>query len=140
MKNRLIAFYMHDLAGGGVERMRLALIAELSARGVPTCLIVRTRDGPLARLLPADLQVIELGCAGMLRSVPRLGRVLRNLRPRILLASLDHNNVTALLAGAWAPGTQVVICQHNALSAEARPDNPVSILAVAASGGRDCRR
>jgi exopolysaccharide biosynthesis WecB/TagA/CpsF family protein len=120
MKNGLIAIYMHDLAGGGVERMRLALIAELRGRGVPTCLIVRTRDGPLARLLPADLQVIELGCAGMLRSVPRLGRVLRNLRPRILLASLDHNNVTALLAGAWAPGTQVVICQHNALSAEAR--------------------
>jgi exopolysaccharide biosynthesis WecB/TagA/CpsF family protein len=120
MSSGLVAFYMHDLSGGGVERMRLALIAEFRARGVRTCLIVGRKQGALIDLLPADLDVVELGCAGTVRSVRKLGRVLRRLRPRILLVSLDHNNVTALLAGAWAPGTQVVICQHNALSAEAR--------------------
>jgi exopolysaccharide biosynthesis WecB/TagA/CpsF family protein len=120
MSTGLIAFYMHDLAGGGVERMRLALIAELRARGVPTCLIVGRKQGALVGLLPADLDVFELRCSGTLGSVHRLGRILRQLQPRILLASLDHNNVTALLAAAWAPDAQVVICQHNALSAEAR--------------------
>ena len=116
---RSVAFYMHDLSGGGVERMRLALIAELRARGLRVSLIVGLRQGALADRVPGDLEVIELGCQGMLRAVPPLMRVLRRLAPDVLVASLDHNNVTAMLAG-WAArtGTRVVICQHNALSAE----------------------
>ncbi len=110
---------MHDLSGGGVERMRLALIAELRARGTDVTLIVGRRHGALDGLVPADLRVISLGRQGMLGAVLTLARVLRQLRPDILVASLDHNNVTAMLAGGLArTGTRVVICQHNALSAE----------------------
>jgi len=114
-----IAFYMHDLSGGGVERMRLSLIAELRSRGLQVCLIVGRAEGALAALLPDDLEVVSLDCQGMLAAIRPLARVLARLRPRILFASLDHNNVTALLAGLWArTGTSIVICQHNALSAE----------------------
>ncbi len=114
-----IAFYMHDLSGGGVERMRLALIAELRARGVAVTLILARRRGALDGLVPTDLPVITLDRQGMLGAVLPLARVLRRVRPGVLVASLDHNNVTALLAG-WLgrAGTRVVICQHNALSAE----------------------
>ena len=116
---RCLAFYMHDLSGGGVERMRLALIAELRARGEQVTLIVGSRQGALAATVPDDLTVVSLECQGMLRAVRPLAQVLRRLRPDVLVASLDHNNVTALLAG-WLSrtGTRVVICQHNALSAE----------------------
>jgi|GEM_PF-159340 len=114
-----IAFYMHDLSGGGVERMRLSLIAELRSRGLQVCLIVGRAEGALAALLPDDLEVVSLDCQGMLGAIRPLARVLARLRPQILFASLDHNNVTALLAGLWArTGTPIVICQHNALSAE----------------------
>ncbi len=114
-----VAFYMHDLSGGGVERMRLALIAELRARGVHVTLILARRHGALDGLVPADLEVITLGRQGMLGAVLPLARVLRRVRPDVLVASLDHNNVTAMLAGWLARArTRVVICQHNALSAE----------------------
>ncbi len=114
-----VAFYMHDLSGGGVERMRLALIAELRARGVEVTLIVGLRRGALCQAVPESLDLVELGCRGMLRAVLPLARVLRERRPHVLVASLDHNNVTAMLAGTLAgTGIRVVICQHNALSAE----------------------
>ncbi len=114
-----IAFYMHDLSGGGVERMRLTLIAELRARGVAVTLILARREGALNGLVPADLPVIALDRKGMLGAVLPLARLLRSVRPDVLVASLDHNNITAMLAG-WlsCTRTRVVICQHNALSAE----------------------
>ncbi len=114
-----IAFYMHDLSGGGVERMRLALIAELRARGATVTLILARREGALAGLVPPDLPVITLNRKGMLATVLPLARALRSVQPDVLVASLDHNNVTAMLAGWLARArTRVVICQHNALSAE----------------------
>ncbi len=113
------AFYMHDLSGGGVERMRLALIGELRSRGIETTLILGARTGGLAALLPADLRVVTLGRTGMLPAVAPLARALRQLRPDLLVASLDHNNVTAILARLVSRvPARVVICQHNALSAE----------------------
>ena len=119
MNARHIAFYMHDLSGGGVERMRLALIAELRARGLDVRLVVGSLRGPLACLLPADLSVAELGKSRMVAAVVPLARYLRRTRPTVLIASLDHNNITALLARMLTRvPTAVVICQHNALSAE----------------------
>jgi exopolysaccharide biosynthesis WecB/TagA/CpsF family protein len=115
-----VAFYMHDLSGGGVERMRLSLIRALQARGLAVTLIVSHRQGPLAALLPNGLDVVELGLHGVLRSVLPLARVLRRVRPDVLVASLDHNNVTAMLARSLGnTGARLVICQHNALSAQA---------------------
>jgi exopolysaccharide biosynthesis WecB/TagA/CpsF family protein len=119
MMVRHVAFYMHDLSGGGVERMRLALIAELRARGMRATLVVGFKSGPLASLVPHDLDVVELGSRGMLSAVLPLAKFLRTARPDVLVASLDHNNIAAILAGrVAAAGTRIVICQHNALSAE----------------------
>ena len=119
MTAKRIAFYMHDLSGGGVERMRLALIAQLRARGLDVSLIVARRHGALLPLLPPDLSVAVLGSRGMLGGVVPLARVLRQTRPDVLVASLDHNNITAMLARRLAGvATRVVVCQHNALSAE----------------------
>ena len=119
MTQRHVAFYMHDLSGGGVERMRLALIEELRARGIKATLIVGSRTGELASLLPPDLAVEALDRTGMLHSVLPLARVLRRLRADVLIASLDHNNITAVLARLVSRlPTRVVVCQHNALSAE----------------------
>jgi len=114
-----IAFYMHDLSGGGVERMRLLLIEELRARGRQVTLVVQSGHGPLKALLPRDLPLVILGRSRTWSSVIALARFLRAERPGILVASLDHNNIAALLARTLSrSGTALFICQHNALSAE----------------------
>ncbi|MFX7845363.1 glycosyltransferase, partial [Acinetobacter baumannii] len=52
---------------------------------------------------------------------PHLWRHLRDDRPDLLMSSLNHNNVVAVLAAATSlTGTPVIICQHNSLSVEAR--------------------
>jgi len=115
-----IALFMHDLSGGGVERMRLRLADGLLRQGHAVTLIVQYARGSLKAEIPHGVELVELGHARTWGSVIRLAKVLRERRPDILLSSLDHNNIAALCARLLAGGrTRLVICQHNALSAEA---------------------
>ncbi len=117
---RHLAIFMHDLSGGGVERMRLALIAAFLGRGLRVTLLLHRRAGELSDAVPIGCEVVELGGRSTLGDVPALSRFLRRARPDLLMSSLDHNNVAALLAARLSrTGVPVVICQHNALSAEA---------------------
>jgi exopolysaccharide biosynthesis WecB/TagA/CpsF family protein len=119
MQNRSVAFFMHDFAGGGVERMRLALAAALAADGCRVTIIVVNAAGPLAARVPSSVQIVDLGCRQVSRAALKLRRYVRSQRPDILISSLDHNNIAALVACIGAGrAVRLVICQHNALSAE----------------------
>jgi exopolysaccharide biosynthesis WecB/TagA/CpsF family protein len=116
---RRIAFFMHDLSGGGVERMRIRLASALAARGHTVILIVQRCDGALTTSVPDCVSLVALGQLHTPYSVVPLARWLRVHRPDILISSLDHNNIAAILARALAMvPTRLVICQHNALSGQ----------------------
>jgi len=118
-----VAFFMHDLSGGGVERMRLRLAAALAGRGHAVTLIVQSHRGALRSAVPASIELVDLATPRTWAAVGPLIAVLRERRPDILVSSLDHNNIAALCARIIVGGgTRVVICQHNALSVEATTD------------------
>lgn len=113
-----VAIYMHDLAGGGVERQSLIIAEEFRRSGINVTLVLHRLRGQLLNEMPSDLRVVDLNSTRTLGDVPRLVQFLRRERPDFLLANLDLNNVAALLAkGVGFSGTQVVICQHNPISA-----------------------
>jgi len=114
-----IAIYMQDLAGGGVERLTLDLAREFRALGHGVTLLLHERRGELVGLIPDDLEVVAFGTRRVLNDIGPIARYLRCARPDVLLSSLNHNNIVALLAKFWVGGaTRVIICQHNALSRE----------------------
>lgn len=125
------AIYMNDLASGGAERMMLAMIPLLRQRGADVTLLLHTKKGELAPTLPDDLPVVSFETRRTLADIRPLAHYLRQARPDILLASLAHNNIAALLAKAIAGGpSRVIICQHNALSSEASPGATVKFRVV----------
>jgi exopolysaccharide biosynthesis WecB/TagA/CpsF family protein len=110
---------MQDLSSGGVEQMRLSLIAALCKRGLDVTLVLVRRHGPLVRFLPSDLNVVDLGVERTVLAIPKLVEFLRATKVDILVSSLDHNNIAAMLARRISGvETRLVICQHNTLSAE----------------------
>jgi exopolysaccharide biosynthesis WecB/TagA/CpsF family protein len=116
-----VAFFMQDFAGGGVEKMRIALAGALHANGYRVTLIVARATGPLLDHVPRDVTLVDLRAGTWLQSVVKLRRFLQRRQPDVLISSLDHNNVAALLAGLRAGvDTKIIICQHNALSHEIR--------------------
>jgi exopolysaccharide biosynthesis WecB/TagA/CpsF family protein len=117
--SKSIAFFMPDLSGGGVERMRLHLTRGLIARGYDVTLILQTLRGDLRHALPLGLRLIVLDQHRVIQSVLPLAHVLQSLRPAFLISSLDHNNIAALCAASCARvQVRTIICQHNALSEE----------------------
>ena len=114
-----VAFYMHDFAGGGVERMRLRLSAALVARGMSVSIIVQANRGVLANAVPEGVSVVSLATQRTAADILPLRTLLRQRRYDVVIASLNHNNVALLLARLIAGAdTPVIICQHNALRAE----------------------
>jgi glycosyltransferase involved in cell wall biosynthesis len=115
-----VLIYMSNLSGGGVERLTLSLMTDFRRVGVSVVLFVHEAAGEMLPLLPPDLRVISFDTSRTVADLIPLARVLRRERPDILLSSLNHNNIIALLAKAVALSrTKVIICQHNALSREA---------------------
>ena len=115
-----VMIYMSDLSGGGVERLTLSLLTEFRRVGVSVTLCVHAKRGEMLPLLPPDLRVISFETSRTIADLLPLARLLRQDRPDVLMSSLNHNNIIALLAKAVARSrSKVIICQHNALSHEA---------------------
>ena len=118
-----VACYIHSLAGGGVERMRLHLLARLRELGVRTTLLLHTDEGELRAELPPGLDVRSFGTCRTMADIRPLARFMRDEKPDAMLASLGHNNVAAMLAKLLARSDcNLIVCQHNALSVETRTD------------------
>jgi glycosyltransferase involved in cell wall biosynthesis len=112
-----VAIYLHDLAGGGVERQSLIIAEEFRRHGADVTLVLHRLRGELLDQVPVGLRVVDLNSSRTLMDVPGLARFLRTTKPDILLSNVDLNNVAALLAKAVSfSGTKVVICQHNPIS------------------------
>ena len=124
-----LACYMHSLAGGGVERMRLNLLRQLGTHGVEASLLLHEAAGPLGSELPPGLPVTVFGTSRTLFDLVPLARLLKRERPDALLVSLGHNNIVALAAKLLARSRcTLVVCQHNALSAEVATDRRYRLL------------
>ena len=120
-----LTIYIPNFQGGGVERITLLLIDAFIAQGVDVSVVVHQPSGALRSLLPDHVTLVSLEAARSLTALPKLAAYLHRAKPDVLLSSLGHNNVVALWARRWVRlwggcKTRVVICQHNALSSEAR--------------------
>ncbi|MEA2745378.1 MAG: hypothetical protein QOG25_3749, partial [Acetobacteraceae bacterium] len=112
-----VAIYLHDLAGGGVERQSLIIAEEFRRDGVDVTLLLHKLRGPLLDQVPAGIRVVDMNSSRTLTDIPQLVRFLRAEQPDILLSNLDFNNIAALLAKALSfRKTKLVICQHNPIS------------------------
>ena len=112
-----VAIYLHDLAGGGVERQSLIIAEEFRRHGADVTLVLHRLRGQLLDQVPSGLRILDLNSSRTLMDIPGLVRFLRREQPDILLSNVDLNNVAALLAkGLSLSATKVVICQHNPIS------------------------
>lgn len=111
-----IAILLPDLRGGGVERMRLHLAQAFMARGLSVELVLLEAKGDLLSHVPAGLSVVDLHAPRLRQSLLPLTRYLWRRRPQALLAALWPLTSIAILATQAAPGTRVVVSDHNTLS------------------------
>lgn len=100
-----ILIALHQLGGGGVERVTLHLANGLAKRGNRVSLVLLRRGGVLEDRLSPDVEVIGIGGdapkergIGLLRAVGPLSRIIRHARPDVLLSPGNHMHPLVLLA------------------------------------------
>src|SRR3954447_13761768 len=114
-----VAFYLPDLRMGGAERVTVLLALHMVRRGRAACLILDNAEGELIPTVPAEVPVYGLGARRTRNAVVPLARLLRRLRPALLVSGMPYNNVVALAAArAVRPAPGVVLIEHGVPSLE----------------------
>lgn len=112
-----IAVLLHDLRGGGAERVVLNLVKGMVAAGKDVDLVLIKAEGTYLKDIPPGVRVINFGKSNVYKALPALIGYLRRERPAAVLAALTHINLAALIARRLSGvKTRVVICEHNQIS------------------------
>jgi len=119
---RHILVFIHSLHGGGAERVAVDLCAHWVRLGWCVTLVTQTDASGDAYALDPAVQRIVLGTAGQtgggwrslwanMRRIRRLRRVLKRVRPDMVLGMMTTSSVLAVLA-AWGLPCHVIASEH----------------------------
>lgn len=115
-----IAVVLHDLRGGGAERMVLHLAEGMVAAHREVDLVLVNAEGPYLTRVPKGVRLVDLGKRNVFKAIPALSRYLRDRRPAAVLAHLTHVNTATLIARMMAGARMpVAITEHNWISRNA---------------------
>lgn len=117
-----VALLLPTLTGGGAERVTLNLIEGLQELGCDVELVVFTSAGELADSVPENVALIDLKCERALRSPVPLAKYLRKSRPDVLIATMGHANLSAMLARLLS-GVPMRLALTEHLAVTLQPEN-----------------
>lgn len=128
--SRRILFILHNLQGGGAEKM-LARLASSLCEDYRVTVLTLTEGGIHEALLAPGVRLVCLDSPRTARALPALARFLRRERYDAMLAALTHVNVlaigAALLSGTLA---RLHVSERNAFSRD-RCVNPARSVRAA---------
>lgn len=121
-----IVIFLPSVEGGGAERVFVQLANKFVALGCQVSLAMASARGPYLSEISEDVRLIDFASRGVLHSLPKLARYLRENRPDVILSGLDHANLVAILARVISrTGVRCVISMRSVFSAVYREDRSV---------------
>ncbi len=93
-----IMIVLHDLRGGGAEKMMVRLANQLAKEGDEVEVVLLTQGGVNKDFLSDSVMLTELGANRTMLAVFPLKRHIRQSQPDAVLAVLTHVNVVAAIA------------------------------------------
>jgi glycosyltransferase involved in cell wall biosynthesis len=116
-----VDIYLPDLSGGGAERLHIQLARLFRDAGFSPRFLLNQHGGDLMNQVPEGCDVQILGASRQISALPKLVRYLREHRPDVLIANMEHMNVMAVLARIIARvDTRIIVTQHNAFSEQVK--------------------
>lgn len=114
-----VAFLLHDIGGGGAERLTIDLMAGLVARGVKVDLLLQSYFGEFMHLVPPEVTKIDLAAPRIRDTFKPLRRYLAEGRPDCLVTAMWPSPVIALAARAiGGHKTRIIVSEHCPLQSQ----------------------
>jgi glycosyltransferase involved in cell wall biosynthesis len=107
-----VAFVLPSFAGGGAQKVLLSFAVHLNRKLFAPVVIVLEEGGPWQALVPDDLRVISLARPRLRNALPELVRVLRAVRPGIIVSTIGYLNLGILLVKPLLSGRQRIIVRE----------------------------
>jgi glycosyltransferase involved in cell wall biosynthesis len=116
-RDPFIVCVLPSFAGGGAERACINLCNALSETGWRVGIVTIHGSGPMA-IVPADaVERYDLGAKRVLAGIFGLCRLLRSLKPDVVLSTPAHLNMAVLLCARWLGKTRLIVREANTPSA-----------------------
>jgi glycosyltransferase involved in cell wall biosynthesis len=93
-----LTIVLHDLRGGGAEKMMVRLANQMAEDGDEVSMILITGGGENTSFLSSNVKLVELHCYRTLKAFWPLRRALKAEQPDAILAALTHINVISAAA------------------------------------------
>lgn len=124
LKTRVL-FVIPTLRGGGAERVMVTLLKNLSRERFELALaVVDMRDAVFVADLPADVELIDLGCTRVRQALPRIVGLARMRRPDVLFSTLGYLNLAIAVAKPLLPRGTRLIARETAVVSQGIQDYP----------------
>jgi glycosyltransferase involved in cell wall biosynthesis len=104
-----VSIFLPSLHCGGAEGVMVSLANGFAQRGFSVDLVLVKAEGVYLPLVSDQVQVIDLNCSRVLTSLIPLTRYISTEKPHVILSTLDHANVTAIVARALTRGPQKIV-------------------------------
>lgn len=100
MKNKKIhiGFFIPSVRGGGAEKMFVHLANEFTKRDFKVDLLLAQKEGPYLEDISDKVKIVDLRSPRVLKSLFPLIQYLKNEKPDILVSTLNHVNIIAIIA------------------------------------------
>ena len=115
---RRVLFLLPSLGGGGAERVMVTLASRLDRARFEAHVAVLQRTGPYITELPPDVSLHDLAARRLRYAVVALVRLVRKLRPAVVLSNIGEMNLLVLLCRPLLPrGVQLLVRETMVVSA-----------------------
>ena len=114
-----IAFLIHDLRDGGVERITVSLANGIASRGIDVDLVLVNKVGKLSYFdsIEEGVRITNLRENRTLTSIVGFRRYLDESKPDVVISALTHINVATILARVAARHRpRLIVVEHNQMS------------------------
>jgi glycosyltransferase involved in cell wall biosynthesis len=126
-----VAFYLPNLAGGGVSGAVVNLMNQLTfSKEVEVLMVLNKKEGEFLRYLDSNIEIFELDTKRLRDSLFSLLKFLKKIKPDVLISGQSHVNTIALMANQMLrKKIKVIITEHGNLQ-EGLKDvrNPTKII------------
>ena len=97
-KKMHIGFFIPSMRGGGAEKVFANLANEFSHRDFKVDLVLAQKEGPYLRDVSDKINIVDLNSPRILKCLFPLASYLKNSKPDILISTLTHVNIAAIIA------------------------------------------
>jgi glycosyltransferase involved in cell wall biosynthesis len=126
-----ISIVLHDLRGGGAEKMMVRLANQLAEKGDNVEMILLTAGGVNKPFLSQSVTLIELNSARTLSAFSPLRQHLKASKPDGILAALTHVNViTSVVCASLGWLSRLSVSERNTFSLDRKVNNGLVMKAT----------